>query len=394
TGSLEQRAGLARRREVREHLLLERMLAPCARDRGELAALAAEQPAAQQAIRRDPQRLGRAAAQVGDPVGIRQPSRRRPVRVHAPLQPDLDTDRSDGEDSVKDQELRAAQIEGIHAPSPLHSSCPRQLAVIPPAPPGSGKRHYFCGKMSYMARLLSAWIGRADLRAAAGDPDAERGPIACAATDRRFDEIVLLSSQDEDETRGYVAWLRRQSRTPLIVHRETGASPEGYRDIHDLALRAVVDARQRHGADAALTFHLSPGAPAMAAVWILLAQTRFDAELFESSKARGVWTSSVALDLAGDLLPDLLHRADVEIVEHAAEWPSGEPGFGALVHRSPPMRRLVARARRVALRRVPVLVEGESGTGKELLARAIHLASAAAGAPFVAVNCGAIPEGL
>src|SRR5262249_18966233 len=92
--------------------------------------------------------------------------------------------------------------------------------------------------------------------------------------------------------------------------------------------------------------------------------------------------------------PDLLHRADVEIVEHAAEWPSGEPGFGALVHRSPPMRRLVARARRVALRRVPVLVEGESGTGKELLARAIHLASAAAGAPVVAVTCGRIPEGL
>jgi DNA-binding NtrC family response regulator len=55
---------------------------------------------------------------------------------------------------------------------------------------------------------------------------------------------------------------------------------------------------------------------------------------------------------------------------------------------------VVARARRVAFRRVPVLIEGESGTGKELIARAIHQASARAGAPFIAVNCGALPEGL
>jgi DNA-binding NtrC family response regulator len=58
------------------------------------------------------------------------------------------------------------------------------------------------------------------------------------------------------------------------------------------------------------------------------------------------------------------------------------------------MRRLVARARRVALRSVPALIEGESGTGKELLARALHYASPRARGPFVAVNCGAIAESL
>jgi two-component system response regulator PilR (NtrC family) len=42
----------------------------------------------------------------------------------------------------------------------------------------------------------------------------------------------------------------------------------------------------------------------------------------------------------------------------------------------------------------PVLVQGESGTGKELVARAIHEVSAARRQPFVAVNCGAIPEQL
>ncbi|MBI3156803.1 MAG: sigma 54-interacting transcriptional regulator, partial [Burkholderiales bacterium] len=55
------------------------------------------------------------------------------------------------------------------------------------------------------------------------------------------------------------------------------------------------------------------------------------------------------------------------------------------------VRELVAR---VARSMAPVLVQGESGTGKELVARAIHACSPRAGGPFVAVNCGAIPEPL
>jgi len=57
------------------------------------------------------------------------------------------------------------------------------------------------------------------------------------------------------------------------------------------------------------------------------------------------------------------------------------------------MQRVVARARRVAPRRIPVLIEGESGTGKELFARAIHQAGPRSDRPMITVNCGAIaPE--
>ena len=65
-----------------------------------------------------------------------------------------------------------------------------------------------------------------------------------------------------------------------------------------------------------------------------------------------------------------------------------------IITRSSAMEDLLSQARRVAASDASVCLYGASGTGKELLARAIHRASPRAEAPFVAVNCGAIPEGL
>jgi two-component system response regulator GlrR len=66
----------------------------------------------------------------------------------------------------------------------------------------------------------------------------------------------------------------------------------------------------------------------------------------------------------------------------------------AIVSRSSGMAELLAEAKLVAGSDASVLIRGESGSGKELLAQAIHLASPRADRPFVAVNCGAIPESL
>ena len=73
----------------------------------------------------------------------------------------------------------------------------------------------------------------------------------------------------------------------------------------------------------------------------------------------------------------------------------GEEAWRAdIVSRSNRMAELLAEARMVAKSDASVLLRGDSGTGKEMLARAIHLASARANKPFIAVNCGAIPENL
>ncbi len=65
-----------------------------------------------------------------------------------------------------------------------------------------------------------------------------------------------------------------------------------------------------------------------------------------------------------------------------------------LLFRDPVMAEALADVPRFAALEEPVLIQGETGTGKELVAMAVHKMSPRAAAPFVAVNCGAIPEGM
>ncbi|RTQ98549.1 two-component system response regulator GlrR [Halomonas nitroreducens] len=88
----------------------------------------------------------------------------------------------------------------------------------------------------------------------------------------------------------------------------------------------------------------------------------------------------------------------VTIDEALAQTTTGGEGDdawrSAIITRSPEMERILEQARMVASSDVSVLVTGPSGSGKELLAGAIHKASSRADKPFVAINCGALPEQL
>ena len=81
-------------------------------------------------------------------------------------------------------------------------------------------------------------------------------------------------------------------------------------------------------------------------------------------------------------------------VDRLKKHKGGQTTFADLVGASEAMTRVKALGERAARSSIPVLILGESGVGKELIARAVHGASDRAGKPFVAVNCGAIPENL
>jgi len=236
-------------------------------------------------------------------------------------------------------------------------------------------------------------MGSTDLRAPTEESAIGAGPIAQAAAARSFDEIVLLSDFERALVEPYLKWLRSRVSAPVRVEYRSLSGPTNFGEIYRHAVEALDGIVRTHSGAASLVLHLSPGTPAMAAVWILVAKTRFPAELIESSRQHGVRTASVPFDIAVDYLPDLLRDPDRELERLSVGLPSEAPEFSDIVFRGAPMKRLILRARRVATRSVPVLIEGETGTGKELLARAIHRASPRRHGPLVAVNCGAIsPE--
>src|ERR1700753_4126440 len=84
-------------------------------------------------------------------------------------------------------------------------------------------------------------------------------------------------------------------------------------------------------------------------------------------------------------------QGELQRIKHSRE---GKLTFADIITRSEAMAGVLRTARKAAASGIPVLIEGESGVGKALFARAIHGSSERKAKPFVAVNCGAIPDNL
>ena len=91
------------------------------------------------------------------------------------------------------------------------------------------------------------------------------------------------------------------------------------------------------------------------------------------------------------LLSASRRRGAEEVLRRAVERPYSFEGF---LGESPAIRQVYSVIERIASSSVDVLITGETGTGKELVARALHRRSRRANAPFVPVDCGAIPDAL
>jgi len=241
--------------------------------------------------------------------------------------------------------------------------------------------------------ILFAWIGMTDLRAVT-DPGVGLGPVVSALVERKYGRVLLLNNLPKEEISPYLTWLKARTSAKVTVTQCALSSPTDFAQIYTAARSAVAHFLETASDSPKLTFHLSPGTPAMSAVWIILAKTKFGAELIQSSPQKGVETVSFPFDLAADFYPDILATSDERLRElAAAEAPKGA-AFADIIYRSREMSTVVDMAHHISPRSVPVLLEGESGTGKELFARAIHRASPRRENPFVAINCGAIPADL
>ena len=257
--------------------------------------------------------------------------------------------------------------------------------------------------------VLLQWIGHSDLRAMAAtlptvkqrqlldrigggaSQAGDLGPTKTLLTTQDFNEVRLLSNYPQEWNQWYLKWLDVKS---AVLIRVELPKPTDYVAIYRIADAELSKLRQRATwSDSQLCLHLSPGTPAMAAVWVLLGKTRYPAKFLETFAGKS-WVTDIPFDLTIDVLPELLRDPDSHLQHLAAEGPQDVAGFEDLAGESRVLRDAVGRAKRAALRGVSILLLGESGTGKEMFAHAIHKASPRRDRPFEAINCTALSKTL
>ncbi len=202
-----------------------------------------------------------------------------------------------------------------------------------------------------------------------------------------FDEIHLLGDLPAPLAKQFAEWVGPLAQAHVVKLK----SPVDYSDIFEAADGVLGKVTAKAGA-CSLSIHLSPGTPAMTAVWVLLGKSRYPATFYQTHQGK-VNPTTIPFDLMVDYLPSVLHAADrVLSGEIAAD--NGTEGFGAVIGKSPQIRAVIGRAKRIALRDVGVLLLGESGVGKDVFARALHATSCRPSKPFIAINCAAVPKEL
>jgi len=236
-------------------------------------------------------------------------------------------------------------------------------------------------------KILMAWVGTQD-RDAPTHPGGHTGPICSAVEARSFDRLVLIENYGDERVAEYVDWLRQRTSADVHLKSVSLADPTDIGAIHRITADIIEECREEASEVLELTFHLSPGTWAMSYVWAILAGTRYPAELIQSSVEAGVKTVDVPFEVSAELLPKIMAPADARLSKL-----SGNPtiqSFGDLEFRSAAMGRLVSKAKKAAMRNVPILIEGETGTEKTVLARAIHEFGPRSKKPFVAINLGSV----
>jgi DNA-binding NtrC family response regulator len=258
-------------------------------------------------------------------------------------------------------------------------------------------------------RILLSWIGAQDPWIGTGGrtagklqrftqlrPDgAADGPILSFLDhSERFDILYLLSSPAIAET-GAVDAIRQEliTRHPAlnVLFRHVPIDDPRCYDLLYHHVRAICqEAADSHGPEADYNILLSPGTPQMHAIWVLLCKTWFPG-----------YTPWQGSDQPGRSRAEVVHipfNIEADIIEPTRREATATPpdlGSTGYIYQSEKTGQMLERLLRAARRTdLPILILGERGTGKELLARIAHERSQRANGPFVALNCGGLPEQL
>ncbi|MFO0708496.1 MAG: sigma 54-interacting transcriptional regulator [Sandaracinus sp.] len=256
------------------------------------------------------------------------------------------------------------------------------------------------------ARLLEAALDEAITATSA-----ERGFLLLAVGGKRA-EVAVARNLDRDTIKQPRFRLSRSvadrvlgSNEPLVTASATeDPALAGSRSILDLGLRSIVCVPVRSPSGVVGALYLDHR----------FERGRFDASVAEIAQgfadviglslenARLHRASDARLREAESLRAEAEERASAHLVEAdrmaallaTQKAPERGDAPGGIIGDAPPIRAAIELARKVARSDLSVCIEGESGTGKELFARLVHDESPRRRGPFLAINCGALPEAL
>lgn len=206
----------------------------------------------------------------------------------------------------------------------------------------------------------------------------------------------ILIIDDDDDIRSQMKWALADDCTVHLA----GDRPTGLAAFN-----------QHHPAVVLLDLGLppSPGEPTegfatLAEILRLAPETKVIIVSGQSDKSNALkavaegaydfFSKPIEMEELKTILKRAFYLADLEREHHELQARVGGPDFEGMLGSSPEMKQVFTAIRKVAATEVPVLILGESGTGKERAANAIHNLSKRKDGPFIAINCGAIPENL
>ena len=270
----------------------------------------------------------------------------------------------------------------------------------------------FCVEQTMKRRILATWVGHTDLGAWSRNaplsaahqesvakvlkgkqPADGLGPIKTLLVSESFTHVHLIGNYDRSLLQQFSKWLK----VSATIHTPHIKNPTDHARIYQI-VDPILESMDLQRTDE-LCFHLSPGTPAMASIWVLLGKSKYPATLFQThfdfeTKTNRTLKTDIPFDITVDVLPQFMREPDRLMQHLQSQSPQETLGFESITGDSEAIRLAVGRAQRAAIHDVPVLILGESGTGKEMFADAIHKASSRRNKKLYSINCAAISKEL
>lgn len=211
-----------------------------------------------------------------------------------------------------------------------------------------------------------------------------------------MDKPKLLIVDDDEEIRTQMRWALAQDYEVFLAEdRETALEVIKREQPAVVTLDLGLPPRPREVEEGFLTLGEILEQDALIKVIIITGR----AEKEHALRAIGLgaydfFCKPIQVDELKVIIRRVLHVYQLEQEHRELQRRLSYESFEEMLGSSPQMKEVFAVIRKVATTDAPVLIVGESGTGKELVARAVHKQSPRKEGPFIAINCGAIPENL